>query len=81
MLTQLANLDKILWIMLRKPSKKMTNIHIFQVKDAQIQWGLALKDCKYAGQFWVQSLEDIKKWQYYLRKCYQGRSQHWFGNL
>lgn len=29
-------------------------------QDAQTQWGLALKDCKYAGQFWVQSVEDIK---------------------
>lgn len=29
-------------------------------QDAQTQWELALKDCKYAGQFWVQSVEDIK---------------------
>lgn len=29
-------------------------------QDAQTQWGLALQDCKYAGQFWVQSVEDIK---------------------
>ena len=29
-------------------------------QDAQTQWGLALKDCKYAGQFWVQSVDDIK---------------------
>lgn len=30
------------------------------LQDAQSQWGLALKDCKYAGQFWVQSVDDIK---------------------
>ena len=30
------------------------------LQDAQTQWGLALKDCKYAGQFWVQSVDDIK---------------------
>jgi hypothetical protein len=29
-------------------------------QDAQTQWRLALKDCKYAGQFWVQSVDDIK---------------------
>lgn len=29
-------------------------------QDAQTQWGLALQDCEYAGQFWVKSVEDIK---------------------